>query len=121
MATLQSNERGGCLTAWLALMLIANAATAFYYITSGSALQQAFPSTPSWMFLILAALGIVNLISVFGLWTWKRWGFYLFIATSLVALVINLSLGLSILSSLVGLIGVAILWFLLRDKWQSYT
>jgi len=121
MSMTQTNERGGCLTVWLALMLIANAFTAFFYLTSGSTLQQAYPSASPVIFLILAAGGIVNLISVYGIWTWKKWGFYLFVATSLLALLINLSLGLSIFSSLLGLVGVAIFWYLLREKWAAFS
>ena len=121
MSVTQTNERGGCLTAWLALMLIANALTAIFYLTGGSTLQQAYPSASPIVFLILAGLGIANLVGVYGIWTWKKWGFYLFVAAALIALVINLSLGLPILSVLLGLVGVAIFWYLLREKWDAFS
>lgn len=114
-----SRERGGCLTAWLILVLIANALIAFYYLTSTSALQQVYPVS-SVIFLLLAAIGAVNVVSAIGLWTWHKWGFYLFAITSVITLVINISIELPILSSLSGLIGVAILWFLLRSRWQAF-
>jgi hypothetical protein len=119
MSVMQSRERGGCLTAWLILVLIANALIAFYYLTSTSALQQVYPVS-SVIFLLLAVIGAVNVVSAIGLWTWHRWGFYLFGVTSLITLVINIGIGLPIVSSLLGLVGVGILWFLLRNRWQAF-
>ena len=120
MASMQTQERGGCLTAWLIVVLIANALIAFYYLTSGAAMQQVYPSISPAIFLFLAVIGVVNIVSAIGLWTWHKWGFYLFAATSVITLVINIGIGLPVVSSLTGLIGVAILWYLLRNKWQAF-
>ena len=120
MAAMQSRERGGCLTAWLIVVLIANALIAFYYLTSTPALQQVYPTISSAVFLLLALIGALNIVSAIGLWTWHKWGFYLFAITSVITLVINIGIGLPIVSSLTGLIGVAILWYLLRKKWQAF-
>ena len=114
-----SRERGGCLTAWLILVLIANALIAFYYLTSTSALQQVYPVS-SVVFLLLAVIGAVNVVSAIALWTWHKWGFYLFAITSVITLVINIGIGLPIVSSLSGLIGVGILWYLLSKKWSAF-
>ena len=120
MVNTQAQERGGCLTAWLIVVLIANALIAFYYLTSSAALQQVYPGVSSVVFLLLAVIGVVNIASAIGLWTWHKWGFYLFAVTSVVTLAINISIGLPVISSLTGLIGVAILWYLLRNKWQAF-
>ncbi|MEO8396929.1 MAG: hypothetical protein ABI700_28295 [Chloroflexota bacterium] len=120
MPALQSQERGGCLTAWIIVALIANALLAFYYLTSSAALQQVYPTISPAIFLLLAAVGVVNVISAIGLWTWHKWGFYLFAATSVVTLVINIGIGLPIVSALLGLVGVGILWYLLRKRWQAF-
>jgi hypothetical protein len=41
----------GCLTAWLILMLVASSATALFYLLGIEAMQQAFPTAPTWLFL----------------------------------------------------------------------
>lgn len=120
MTVMKSRERGGCLTAWLVVVLITNALIAFYYLTSTSAMQQVYPTISSGVFLLLAVIGAVNVASAIGLWTWHKWGFYLFVATSIITLVINIGIGLPILSSLAGLIGVGILWYLLHKKWNAF-
>ncbi|MEP7290920.1 MAG: hypothetical protein ABI835_04010 [Chloroflexota bacterium] len=121
MSTMSNQERGGCLTAWLAVMLLANAAAGVSYIVGISTMQQVYPNVSSVIFLLLAGLAVVNLVSVYGLWTWKKWGFYLFIATASVALLINISMGIPLSTSLFGLIGIGILGILLRDRWQYFT
>jgi len=66
--------------------------------------------------LILAMLAIVNLVASIMLFQWKKWAFWAFAGTSLIALVINLSLGLGIGSSLLGLLGIIILYAILQIK-----
>lgn len=120
MSTLQMQERGGCLTIWLLFMVVANTLTALYYIFGLSTMQQFYPNVSSVLFLLLAACCAVNLISVYGLWTWKRWGFYLFIASTLAVLAINLAVGLPVFTALTGLVGLGIVWLLLRSRWTSF-
>ena len=120
MALIQSQERGGCLTAWIILVLIANALVALSYLLGGAALQQTYPTISSAVFLLLALIGALNVVSAIGLWTWHKWGFYLYAVSSIVTFVINVAIGLPILSSLIGLLGVAILWYLLHKKWEAF-
>jgi len=120
MGAIQSRERGGCLTAWLILVLIANALVAFSYIATAPGLQQTYPTIPTTLFLVLGIIGALNVVSAIGLWTWHKWGFYLYAASSIVTFVINVAIGLPILSSLIGLLGVAILWYLLHKKWEAF-
>src|SRR5688500_17923755 len=116
MSTLQMQERGGCLTAWLLVMLLANGFTVISYLFGFTTMQQVYPTVHPVIFVLLAGLGIVNLASVYGLWTWKKWGFYLFAISASVVLVINLSIGIPILPALLGLVGIGLLWLLLRNR-----
>jgi hypothetical protein len=112
-------ERGGCLTAWLVVVMLANAGLAFYYLTS----VDTFTNLPGLnispaAIMFLALLGAVNVAAAVGIWMWKKWGFYLFGGSAAVATVVNLLSGIPIFNALTGLIGIAILWWLIRDKWQ---
>jgi hypothetical protein len=44
----------------------------------------------------------------------KKWGFWGFIASSIVALFVNLSIGMGIGQSLLGLVGIALLYGVLH-------
>ncbi len=117
---MQTGARGGCLTVWLLLMLAANAFTIISNIINLQTYQQFYPNASPFFFILLAGFGVVNLLSVYALWTWKRWGFYLFVASALVVLGINLVIGIPIFIALFGLLGVAILWLLLRSRWPAF-
>jgi len=103
-------QRHGCLTAFLILMIIANSVSTIMYLLGSSYIKQTLPNAPSWLFPVLAVLGIFNLVCAIALFKWKKWGFWGFCASAVAALIINISTGVGIAPSLVGLIGVAILF-----------
>ena len=58
------------------------------------------------MMIILALMGIANVIFAVLLFKWRKIGFWGFLLTSIVALAINLNIGMSIGQSLLGLVGI---------------
>jgi len=111
---MEQKQRHGCLTAWLVLMIIANSISALIYLFASDFIARTLPSAPSWSFPILALLGIFNVICAIALFKWKKWGFYGFIASSIIALIINLIIGIDVAQSLAGLIGLVILYGVLN-------
>lgn len=109
-------NRGGCLTTFLILMFIANPVAGLYYLFAGSTVTQTVPNFPGWGIPLFVALSFANLVFAIGIWRWKRWGVYGFVVSAGVAFVVNL-LASGILPALAGLLGLAILGFLLRDAW----
>lgn len=107
-------QRHGCLTAFLVLMVIANAASALMYLLGSAAIRQNFPSAPAWAFPVLAVMGIVNVVCAIALFQWKKWGFFGFLVTSAITFVVNLMVGLNIVQAILGLAGVAILYGVLQ-------
>lgn len=114
---MESKNRHGCVTAWLILMIVANAATAIVYLFFGEIIDESLPTLISQTkLLILAAIGLANLVFAILLLKWKKWAFWGFSATSLVTVGINISFGLGIGQSMLGLISVAILFGILQIK-----
>lgn len=119
---MEPKQRHGCVTAWLILMIIANSLTAVSYLFMGDILSQNLPEPiPQPMIVILAVASIVNLALAIMLFKWKKWAFWGFIGTSLIAFVINFSLGLGIGTLLSGLLGIAILYGILQIKKDGVT
>jgi len=110
----EEKKRHGCLTAWLVLMIIGNSATAFTYLFGGVGFSQAFPGVPGWAMPLLVLMSIFNLVCSVALLRWKKWGFWGFAATTVFALILNLSFGLSVGSALSGLLGIFILYGVLH-------
>lgn len=109
-----AKNRHGCLTAWLVLMLLGNSVTAVSYLQAGGNIRQTLPNMPEWAIPVLIVASLFNVVCTIALFQWKKWGFWGFCATSIVALVVNLSIGLGIASALAGLLGVLLLYGVLQ-------
>jgi hypothetical protein len=107
-------QRHGCLTAWLVLVIIANALVALLYVAGGGVVAASLPSSRGWLVPVLAVLALANVAFAIALFLWKRWGFYGFVASSLVGLVVNIAAGINPAQAVFGLVGVAILYGVLQ-------
>ena len=113
----QPKQRHGCVTSWLILLIIVNSLIALLYLFAGETISQNFPggiSSP--MLIILALLGTVNVICAVMLFKWKKIGFWGFVVSGCIALVVNLSIGIGVLQSIWGLVGIAVLYGVLQIK-----
>ena len=105
----------GCVTAWLVLMIVANSITALVYLFMPDTIFGALPGTqPAYAQVLLPLMALANLGFAIMLFQLKKWAFYGFVVTSLLAVGVNLSMGLGIASSLSGLVGVGILYGILQ-------
>jgi hypothetical protein len=120
---MQMRERGLLLSAWLVFVALANAWTLYRLIVTIEDLLT--HSDPRWerigWALVMSAIGcVLNFVAVLALWRWKRWGLYLFIAVALVGVVINLILGVPLVTTLIGVVGVVILIVLVQSRWANF-
>ena len=114
---MQTKQRHGCLTAWLILMMIGNAATALLYLLAE---PKQLPSSPIELnrttMVLLCLLSIINLSFAVGLWYWKKWAFFGFTLTAVLMFFTNLNMGIDIASAALGLIGIVFLYLVLQIK-----
>lgn len=95
-------------------MIVANALTAFGYLVGGQAVREQLPGMPAWAIPVLIVMSLFNLVCALALFQWKRWGFWGFCVSGVVALVVNLSSGLGIGSSIAGFSGIILLFGVLQ-------
>ena len=120
MTQTEEKKRGGCITAFLIFMFIVNPLTSIYYIAAGDTVKQAMPNMPDWAIPVLAVFGLINVGFAIAVWNWKKIGIYGFWASAIVILGINLSIGISPVQSLIGLLGPIIITLLVRPKWNEF-
>jgi hypothetical protein len=113
-------ERGGCLTAFLVLMLIVNPLVGLVYFLAGDALS-AVTRGHDWARPVLGLMCFVNVACAIGVWRFKRWGVYGYVAMAAFGLVINLTLGVGVGSIVGAFIGPAILVALVRPLWSRFS
>ena len=94
-------------------MIILNSIYSLVYLASavGSGSKSGLPTAA---LLLLSLVGIANVACAIALFKWKKAGFYGFIVTSAVAFIVNISIGLGIGPSLVGLGGIGLLFGILH-------
>ena len=110
----EAKNRHGCLTAWLVLIIIVNSVGVLGYLMylvgrdmiyqmlqsqmyQSQILQiQMLLNIPIWVFLVSIVFSIFNVVCAIALFLWKKWGFWGFCASSVAALVVNLSVGVGI-------------------------
>lgn len=99
------------------LLIVLNSITGLVYLLAGNFLAKNMPvEIPKSIMLLLSILGIVNVVCAAMLLKWKRWGFWGFVTTSVVALIINISIGMGVGKSILGLAGLGILYAILQIK-----
>ena len=123
----ESPVRGGCLTAFLIVGLSLFAVGTIYLVIivliGYPALQQTFPSISREYWLWGAFLGMANFIAFLGIWWWRKWGVYAFVAISALGFVVDASraMGGGIFNLIRGVVLVGLLLILIRNKWSFMT
>ena len=107
----------GCLTAWLLLLLLGNLFLTLVYLVGGDMRPFLVPEESHYfIFILFAILGIANVYFTLLLFQWKKWGFWGYIITTIVTLILNISLGMPLGQALAGLFGLAILYIMLQTS-----
>lgn len=123
---MEEKQRHGCVTAWLIFIIVVNSMVALLYLLGGDLVVENFPndvSTP--MIALLGVMSIGNVVFSVMLLRWQKVGFWGFALTSIIALAINLHIGIGMGQSITGLIGLGLLYAVLQirsgDKsaWES--
>jgi hypothetical protein len=122
-------DRGGCLTSWLVLMIIAALFTLYSLYANSSHYFGTYgvhAGPVLWYFLVYILLETTILGGVIALFLWRRWGFYLIASCYAMSIFLDILRGVpytSIILYLVGRsIGLALLFWLLRQdgRWARF-
>lgn len=109
-------ERGCWLTGWLVLMAIDGivASLLVFYLR-----RQPGSDSPLWL-AVLAALSIATVVAAIAIWYWKRWGLVLYAIAVVISIAVGLILTRSQLWVFHEIIPLAILGYLIKDKWAYF-
>jgi hypothetical protein len=122
----QLNIRAELLKFFLVAGIVGCVVAAFGYVTVGllfltnttgglGGVLSRLP-IPLWTLTFYPILAIVNVCALVALYRWRKWGFYVLLASSLAAFTVNVAvLGLK-LEFIAGLFGIAIIYILLRSN-----
>ena len=105
------------MSAWLILIILQGI---FYSFLILYLRQRRSDPSPAWILIILFALSIADVVGAIATWHWKRWGFQLYALSTAVGIAVGLLLTGSQLIVFHDIIPLAILGYLLKDKWSFF-
>lgn len=113
----QVKERGIWLQILLAIMAIHGIFAAYFYYTVRT--QEPYLDRP--MILTLMVIhSVANVVAAIGIWYWKKWALYVYAGSTILALVVGL-LSIGAWSVFYMVLPLAILGYVLREKWSYFT
>ena len=129
---IEKKSRGGCLTAYLILLIIVEVVGIIGTIRLLSLDKSSLPPEiasvmnfdpiTSYVSIIVSVLGLIAAILIF---MWKKWGVYLYVASIVINVVVTFLTNpdtKSVIYSLVGAaIGLGIFYFLIRNVYKHLT
>jgi len=114
----KEKPRGGCLSTFLVVMMIANAGVAIIYAKELFN-QHVHIHIPTWALISTGIFGLVNFCASMAMWRWRKWGVYTFCGLAPIIFLINISLHISPYQALAGFLGPLILIALVRRVWPQ--
>jgi small basic protein len=114
----QTRERGLWLSIWLILIMLHSiVAAVIIYVTAN---QPDAPDTFPWYISALVLAVIAKLIGAIAIWNWRKWGLYLYAAGVFVSIVVGLMLTGLLSFVFVYFLPLAVLGWLLKDKYGNF-
>ena len=124
----QLNRHGEMLNFFLVAGIVGCVLAAFGYVAVGLLLLGNVTGglggvlsrlpIPLWTLTFYPILAIVNACALVALYRWRKWGFYVLLASSLTAFTVNIAFLGFRLEFIAGLFGITIIYILLRPKWS---
>ena len=108
--------RGPWLTLFLVIMALHGAGAAYLYYTVR--VKEAVLDRP-WILTLMVIHFLANILAAVGIWYWKKWGLYVYAASTVLAVVVGL-LSVGIWSLFYMFLPLAILGYILRSKWEYF-
>lgn len=123
-----ASGRGGCLTAWLILMIIGNLAVGLFYVKvghmhhmgEGQMMDAMYAKLSTLPLRALALLAFVQVLCAFALFFWKKIGFFVFVGCNIICILLVARAGVAVPRTVgSAVIGIGILFYLLRNAWNE--
>jgi len=116
-----ARKRGVLLSAYLFYIFASNAWGTYRALTIYRDLViHRDPNLLHWPFLVLGILSAAAVIGIVGIWLWKKWGVWAYVACWAAAFGLNAFLGVTFWSYVLLLSNVALLYTFLNPRWSDF-
>lgn len=117
----EKKSLGFVLYIWLTLVVVSTALMVVLFAASvGANVSAGDPDGLLVSNSIRAGLSLIQLVTVFFIYYFKKWPIYVFIAIAIAVFVLNIVEGFEVSSALIGLLSPAVLLYLMKRKWELF-
>jgi len=110
--------RGTWLTIALVVIVLHGLIAAVYY--SAAKVDSAYMDRP-WLITLMVVHFLANVVAAIGIWYWKKWGVYIYMGSTILAVIVGLiTTGLGMYSIFYFALPLVIVGWLLRTKWDYF-
>jgi hypothetical protein len=110
--------RGTWLTIALVVIVLHGLIAAIYY--AAAKVDSAYMARP-WLISLMVVHFLANVVAAIGIWYWKKWGVYIYIGSTILAVIVGLiTTGLGMYSIFYFALPLVIVGWLLRTKWDYF-
>lgn len=109
-------ERGTWLTLALVIMVLHGAFGAYLYYTVR--VGEPYLDRP-WILTLMVVHFLANILAAVGIWYWKKWGLFVYAASTVLAVVVGL-LSIGVWSVFYFVLPLVIFGYILRSKWEYF-
>ena len=113
----QKKERGWLLTIAIILVILGGIVS-FGVAWSESGMRGT--ALPNWYVFAAVTAAIADVIAGIGLWRWKKWGYYLYLGSTIVSIVLGLLVTGSAIFAFSRIIPFAIVGYVMIPKWDYF-
>ncbi len=112
------HERGGCLVAWLILLLIVLGLGSILYFYVGVVMVRSSADNQGFFAITLAVAFSIGAAGAATLLSRRRYGFWMLAGAFAFAALLQLLGALRIELALAGLVNIGVIWWLLKPMWH---
>jgi hypothetical protein len=111
----KKKEHGALLTIALVLMAVHGVFATYLYNAMSNAPEVQRP----WIISMMVLHSLANIVAAAGIYAWKKWALYVYAGSTILALVAGL-LAIGAWSTFYMVLPLAIVGWLLREKWDNF-
>ncbi len=76
--------------------------------------------SPAWIWILLFGLTLADIVAVYAIWKWKKWGLQLYAVSVVASIVVGLMLTGSQLIVFHDIMPLVFLGYLIKDRWSLF-
>lgn len=119
----EEKKRNGFFTVWLIISIVMTFISSIVNLIFFDWIARNNRGTPDWAPTAIMFMGLLGLLmtgTLIAIWYWKKWGVIANVILSVGVFILNVTLGLSFGTALLGFVGTGLILYLSVKQWKYF-